>query len=192
MVAADVAGFPGAGDRDPQAISQDIIANAMAGVESLLKMPPDELRGVIAKRAELLDTELKEREGRAHKAIDEALAAQRGLGSQASAGQTHPPEGQYWELCRRCNVYGASSSFRCSKASKAIHMKKRPSTGALFLFESETVRSLRPFLRRDVLEVFDNLVDFHDISIFMVHIEQADFVDDFGPVKNTLFDDRNM
>ena len=46
----------------------------MAGVESLLKMPPDELRGVIAKRGELLDTELKEREGR-RKAIDEALAA---------------------------------------------------------------------------------------------------------------------
>jgi hypothetical protein len=78
VVAADVVGFPGAGDRDPQAISQDIIANAMAGVESLLKMPPDELRGVIAKRVELLDTELKEREGR-RKAIDEALAAQRVL-----------------------------------------------------------------------------------------------------------------
>jgi hypothetical protein len=78
VVAADVVGFPGAGDRDPLAISQDIIANAMAGVESLLKMPPDELRGVIAKRVELLDTELKEREGR-RKAIDEALAAQRVL-----------------------------------------------------------------------------------------------------------------
>ena len=77
-VAAEVVGFPGAGDRDLQAISQDIIENAMAGVESLLKMPPNELRGIIAKRVELLDTELNEREGR-RKAIDEALAAQRVL-----------------------------------------------------------------------------------------------------------------
>jgi len=50
----------------------------MAGLESLLKIPPDELRGVIAKRVELLDTKLKEHEAR-HKAIDEALAAQRVL-----------------------------------------------------------------------------------------------------------------
>jgi len=77
-IAAEVVGFPGAGDRDPQAISQDIIENAMAGVENLLKMPPDELRSVIAKRVELLDTELKERNDR-RKAIDEALAAQRVL-----------------------------------------------------------------------------------------------------------------
>ncbi|NKB22007.1 MAG: hypothetical protein GKS01_16080, partial [Alphaproteobacteria bacterium] len=63
-VPADVVGFPGAGDRDPQTISQDIIENAMVGVENLLKMPPDELRDVIAKRVELLDTELKERDGR--------------------------------------------------------------------------------------------------------------------------------
>ena len=50
----------------------------MAGVESLLKIPSDELRGVIAKRVELLNTKLKEHEAR-HKAIDEALAAQRVL-----------------------------------------------------------------------------------------------------------------
>lgn len=75
---ADVVGFPGAGDRDPQVISQDIIENAMAGVENLLKMPPDELREVIAKRVELLDTELKERDAR-RKAIEEALSAQRVL-----------------------------------------------------------------------------------------------------------------
>ncbi|MBK19007.1 MAG: hypothetical protein CMM52_09265 [Rhodospirillaceae bacterium] len=73
---AEVVGFPGAGDRDPQAISQDIIENAMSGVEKLLKMPPDELRDVIAQRVELLDSELKERETR-RKAIDEALTAQR-------------------------------------------------------------------------------------------------------------------
>jgi hypothetical protein len=53
----------------------------MAGVESLLKMPPDEIRGVIAKRVELLDTKLKEHEAR-HKAIDEALAAQRVFGAK--------------------------------------------------------------------------------------------------------------
>jgi hypothetical protein len=50
----------------------------MAGVENLLKMQPDELRGVIAKRVEILDTKSKEHEAR-HKAIDEALAAQRVL-----------------------------------------------------------------------------------------------------------------
>ena len=59
----------------------------MAGLESLLKIPPDELRVVIAKRVELLDTELKEREG-CRKAIDEALAAQRVL--EAKRQQSKP------------------------------------------------------------------------------------------------------
>ena len=59
----------------------------MAGLESLLKIPPDELRGVIAKRVELLDTKLKEHEAR-HKAIDEALAAQRVL--EAKRQQSKP------------------------------------------------------------------------------------------------------
>jgi hypothetical protein len=77
----------------------------MAGVENLLKMQPDELRGVIAKRVEILDAKSKEHEAR-HSPCRSA-----GLESQALAGQTHPPQGQYWELCRRCNVYEACQRF---------------------------------------------------------------------------------
>lgn len=47
----------------------------MASVENLLKIPPEQLREVIAKRVALL---LKERDGR-RKAIEEALSAQRVL-----------------------------------------------------------------------------------------------------------------
>lgn len=51
---------------------------AKAGAERLMRMPPDELHALIAKRVKMLDTELKEREAR-RTAIEEALAAQRVL-----------------------------------------------------------------------------------------------------------------
>jgi hypothetical protein len=51
---------------------------AKAGAERLMRMPPDELRALIAQRVKMLDTELKEREAR-RAAIEEALAAQRVL-----------------------------------------------------------------------------------------------------------------
>lgn len=57
-------------------ITQEIFDEARAGAERLLKMPPDELRALIANRVKMLDTELKEREAR-RTAIEEATAAQR-------------------------------------------------------------------------------------------------------------------
>jgi hypothetical protein len=63
----EIAGLP---------VTQEVFEEARAGAEKLLKMPPAELRDLIASRVKLLDTELKEREAR-RAAIDEALAAQR-------------------------------------------------------------------------------------------------------------------
>jgi hypothetical protein len=99
----------------------------MAGVESLLQMPPDELRVVIAKRVELLDTELKEREG-CRKAIDEVLAAQQPSVSRPNASAARSILGALLQM--QC-LWGLSS-FRCSKASLDTH-KKALQSGALFL-----------------------------------------------------------
>ena len=63
----DIAGLP---------VTQEVFDEARAGAERLLKMPPAELRDLIASRVKMLDTELKEREDR-RAAIDEALVAQR-------------------------------------------------------------------------------------------------------------------
>jgi hypothetical protein len=59
-------------------VTQDVFDEARAGAERLLKMRPDELRALIARRVSMLDTELKEREAR-RAAIEEATAAQRVL-----------------------------------------------------------------------------------------------------------------
>ena len=59
-------------------VPAEVIEEAKAGAERLMRMPPDELRALIAKRVKMLDTELKEREAR-RAAIEEALVAQRVL-----------------------------------------------------------------------------------------------------------------
>lgn len=69
---AEIGGLP---------VTQEVFEEARAGAERLLKMPPDELRELIAKRVQMLDTELKEREAR-RTAIDEALTAQRVLAAR--------------------------------------------------------------------------------------------------------------
>ena len=63
------------------AVTQEVFDEARAGAERLLKMPPDELRALIARRVKMLDTELNEREAR-RTAIDEALTAQRLLAAR--------------------------------------------------------------------------------------------------------------
>ena len=59
-------------------VTQEVFEEARSGAEQLLKMPPNELRSLIAKRVKMLDTELNEREAR-RAAIEEALVAQRVL-----------------------------------------------------------------------------------------------------------------
>lgn len=69
---AEIGGLP---------VTQEIYEEARAGAEKLLKMPPNELRALIAKRVKMLDTELSEREAR-RAAIEEATAAQRVLAAR--------------------------------------------------------------------------------------------------------------
>ena len=57
---------------------EEIEAEARLGIERLRTMTPDQLRGVITERVQLLDTVLKEREERAA-AIEEGQLAQRVL-----------------------------------------------------------------------------------------------------------------
>lgn len=69
---SDIGGLP---------VSPEVFEEARAGAEKLLKMPPDELRALIAKRVKMLDTELSEREAR-RAAIEEAMVAQRVLAAR--------------------------------------------------------------------------------------------------------------
>ena len=62
-------------------VTQEVFDEARAGAERLLKMPPDELRALIARRKQMLDTELSEREAR-RAAIEEAMVAQRVLAAR--------------------------------------------------------------------------------------------------------------
>jgi hypothetical protein len=62
-------------------VTQEVFDEARAGAERLLKMPPTELRDLIARRVKMLDTELSEREAR-RAAIDEAMVAQRVLAAR--------------------------------------------------------------------------------------------------------------
>lgn len=62
-------------------VTQEVFDEARAGAEKLLKMPPNELRALIAKRVKMLDTELSEREAR-RAAIEEAMIAQRVLAAR--------------------------------------------------------------------------------------------------------------
>ena len=59
-------------------VTDEVFEEAKAGAERLMKMPPEELRGLIAKRVKMLQTELSEREAR-RAAIEEAMVAQRVL-----------------------------------------------------------------------------------------------------------------
>lgn len=59
-------------------VPAEVIDEARAGAERLMRMPPHELRALIEKRVRMLDTELREREAR-RAAIEEALVAQRVL-----------------------------------------------------------------------------------------------------------------
>ncbi len=68
----DIGGLP---------VTQEVFDEARAGAERLLKMPPEELRALIASRVKMLDTELSEREAR-RAAIEEATAAQRVLAAR--------------------------------------------------------------------------------------------------------------
>lgn len=62
-------------------IPQEIMEDARAGAERLMRMPPNELRDLIARRVNMLETELSEREAR-RAAIEEAMVAQRVLDSR--------------------------------------------------------------------------------------------------------------
>lgn len=62
-------------------VTKDIYNEAKAGAKKLLEMSPDELRALIAKRVNMLDTELSEREAR-RVAIEEAMVAQRVLAAR--------------------------------------------------------------------------------------------------------------
>jgi len=59
-------------------VPNDAFEDAKAGAIRLMRMPPDELRSLIAKRVKMLQTELSEREAR-RAAIEEAMIAQRVL-----------------------------------------------------------------------------------------------------------------
>lgn len=62
-------------------IPQEIMEDARVGAERLMRMPPNELRELIARRVNMLETELSEREAR-RAAIEEAMVAQRVLDSR--------------------------------------------------------------------------------------------------------------
>ena len=62
-------------------IPQEIMEDARVGAERLMRMPPNELRDLIARRVKMLETELSEREAR-RAAIEEAMVAQRVLDSR--------------------------------------------------------------------------------------------------------------
>ena len=62
-------------------IPQQVIEDARVGAERLMRMPPNELRELIARRVNMLETELSEREAR-RAAIEEAMVAQRVLDSR--------------------------------------------------------------------------------------------------------------
>ncbi|MBT5048471.1 MAG: hypothetical protein HOM58_08200 [Rhodospirillaceae bacterium] len=62
-------------------VTPEIYNEAKAGAQKLLEMSPDELRALIAKRVNMLDTELSEREAR-RAAIEEAMVAQRVLAAR--------------------------------------------------------------------------------------------------------------
>ena len=62
-------------------IPREIMEDARAGAERLMRMPPNELRELIARRVNMLETELSEREAR-RAAIEEAMVAQRVLDSR--------------------------------------------------------------------------------------------------------------
>lgn len=62
-------------------VTKEIYNEAKEGATKLLDMSPDELRALIAKRVNMLDTELSEREAR-RAAIEEAMVAQRVLSAR--------------------------------------------------------------------------------------------------------------
>lgn len=78
---AVAAGMPPPSDIGGLPVTQEVFDEARAGAEKLMKMPPDELRALIAKRVKMLDTELSEREAR-RAAIEEAMVAQRVLAAK--------------------------------------------------------------------------------------------------------------
>ena len=59
-------------------LSKQLIEDARIGAEKLMRMPPAELRDLIASRVKMLETELSER-GERRAAIEEAMNAQRVL-----------------------------------------------------------------------------------------------------------------
>ena len=63
-VTANVVPLPPTDTIDGTPLPQEIREEARVGAQKILQMSPDELRGLIAKRVKMLDTELKEREAR--------------------------------------------------------------------------------------------------------------------------------
>jgi hypothetical protein len=72
---ADIFGRPDARPAEaPITDADQFMAEVRDGAERLVKMSPEELRALIARRVELLETTLKEREAR-RKALEEANMA---------------------------------------------------------------------------------------------------------------------
>lgn len=65
-------------EKQDEALTKQLIEDARIGAEKLMRMPPAELRELIASRVKLLETELSER-GERRAAIEEAMNAQRVL-----------------------------------------------------------------------------------------------------------------
>jgi hypothetical protein len=65
-------------EKQDDALTKQLIEDARIGAEKLLRMPPAELRELIASRVKMLKTELSER-GERRAAIEEAMNAQRVL-----------------------------------------------------------------------------------------------------------------
>lgn len=76
--AAPLAGPLDFSAKQDEALTKQLIEDARIGAEKLMRMPPAELRDLIASRVKMLETELSER-GERRAAIEEAMNAQRVL-----------------------------------------------------------------------------------------------------------------
>lgn len=83
---AVVAAIPPSKEIGGLPVTQEVFDEARAGAERILKMPPQELQALIARRIKMLDSELNERESR-RAAIDEALVAQRVLAARRQSAR---------------------------------------------------------------------------------------------------------
>jgi hypothetical protein len=75
---APLAGALDFSKQEDEALTKQLIEDARIGAQKLLRMPPAELRELIASRVKMLETELSER-GERRTALEEAMNAQRVL-----------------------------------------------------------------------------------------------------------------